>query len=598
MKDVKKNWQLKISVAAILIFTLFKTTLAQEPPLFTPSSDQTHPNILLIMSDDQGWGDLHRHGNEAIHTPVLDALGEESVRFDRFFVSPVCAPTRASLLTGRDYLRTNTHDVTGRGVVMRAEEVTIAELLKAAGYRTGIFGKWHNGEQYPNHPLGQGFDEFLGFCGGHWNRYLHPTLEHNGKKQEYQGYITDILTDAAIDFIGKSQETPFFCYVPYNVPHAPFQVADHYFEKYRQKGLDDKTAAVYGMIENMDENIGRLLHALDSLHMADNTIVVFLTDNGPNGHRYNGHMKGIKASVDEGGVRVPCFMRYPGVQPADTTVTQITAHIDLLPTLMEVAGLSVPDTLSLDGRSLLPLLRSNDQNWPQRKLFTHYSGRELTLRPGGVRTERYRLVMARNGETQLYDMIKDPGQQQDIASQQPTVVDSLAQAYHNWYEQVTKNIEELPIPIGYPEAPVTTLPAHEATLRGNVRYQFEKGYTNDWITHWTSMEDTIRWPITVVAAGEYNVFMEYANAPENTGAVIKANVGDQTITKKVDKPFPLEIISVPNHTSPGNHVDAHWNRIHLGRMLLDTGQHSFLLQAVRIPGKEVGQLKSLWIEAK
>ncbi len=153
------------------------------------------------MSDDQGWGDLHRHGNEAIHTPVLDALAQESVRFDRFFVSPVCAPTRASLLTGRDYLRTNTYAVTGRGVAMRSEEVTLAEILRTAGYRTGIFGKWHNGEQYPHHPRGQGFDEFLGFCGGHWNRYFDPTLEHNGDVREYDGYITDVLTDAAIDFM-------------------------------------------------------------------------------------------------------------------------------------------------------------------------------------------------------------------------------------------------------------------------------------------------------------------------------------------------------------------------------------------------------------
>ena len=425
-----------------ILLSQITRSLAQSPP-HGMVADRDHPNILLIMSDDQGWGDLHRHGNEAIHTPVLDALAQESVRFDRFFVSPVCAPTRASLLTGRDYLRTNTHAVTGRGVAMRSEEVTLAKIVQAAGYRTGIFGKWHNGEQYPHHPLGQGFDEFLGFCGGHWNRYVDPTLEHNGQTKEYEGYITDVLTDAAIDFMRASQETSFFCYVPYNVPHAPFQVADRYFDKYRQMGFDDKTAAVYGMIENMDENIGRLLHTLDTLQQSNHTIVVFLTDNGPNGQRYNGNMKGIKASVDEGGVRVPCFIRYPNQLARDTTVTAIAAHVDLLPTLVELAGMAVPDTLALDGRSLVPLLTGTEVDWPKRTLFTHFSGKSVTREPGGVRTEKHRLVMPRDGPPQLYNMSQDPGQANDIALQQPVITDSLVQKYRSWYAEVTREARSI-----------------------------------------------------------------------------------------------------------------------------------------------------------
>ncbi|MEQ9441333.1 MAG: arylsulfatase [Cyclobacteriaceae bacterium] len=557
---------------------------------------QSPPNILLIMSDDQGWGDLHRHGNEHIDTPVLDALGQESLRFDRFFVSPVCAPTRASLLTGRDYLRTNTYAVTGRGVAMRSEEVTIAEILQSDGYRTGIFGKWHNGEQYPHHPLGQGFDEFLGFCGGHWNRYENPTLEHNGKMQTYEGYITDLLTDAAIDFMEDAQDEPFFCYLPYNVPHAPFQVADHYFEKYKRKGLDDKTAAVYGMVENMDENIGRLLRALDSLQKTKNTIVIFLTDNGPNGHRYNGDMKGIKASVDEGGVRVPCFIRYPDGLPQNTTITQMAAHIDMLPTLVALAGLSVPDSLALDGINLLPLMKGYSTDWPDRTLFTHYSGKAVTSRPGGVRTQNHRLVMNRSGETLLYDMVEDPGQQTSITSRKPTLAETLASKYQQWYGQVTRNLEELPIPVGYAEMPAAVLPAHEATLSGEIHYQFDNGYTNDWITHWTTTKDTIRWPIEVVRDGEYTVWMEYANDPKNAGALIQVTAGDQTITHPLKEAFPLKTIPVVNHTPPGNHVDAHWKRVRLGKINLTQGQYSLHLRAVDIPGEEVGQFKSLSLE--
>ncbi len=364
-------------------------------------------------------------------------------------------------------------------------------------------------------------------------------------------------------------------------------------KKYQQMGFDDKTAAVYGMIENMDENIGRLLRALDTLEQTNNTIVVFLTDNGPNGHRYNGDMKGIKASVDEGGVRVPCFIRYPDRLTGDTTVTTLAAHIDMLPTLVELAGLIVPDTLALDGTSLLPRLEGTGTDWPPRTLFTHYSGKSVTPQPGGVRTEKYRLVLPRDGEPQLYDMLHDPEQTHDIARQQPETVDTLVEQYRNWYAQVTQDLEELPVSIGYPEAPTTVLPAHEASLIGDVQYRFKNGYTNDWITHWTSREDTIRWSVKVVRAGEYAVFMEYACAAEDTGAVVSVEIDNQLATRKIDQPFPLETISVPNRTPPGNHVDARWNKIQVGRVRLDTGTYSLALRATRIAGQEVAQLKAL-----
>ncbi|MQY63441.1 MAG: sulfatase-like hydrolase/transferase, partial [Calditrichaeota bacterium] len=292
------------------------------------------PNILLIMTDDQGWGDITSHGNDVIKTPVMDRIAAEGARFERFYVSPVCAPTRAALLTGRYCLRTGTHGVTRGQENMRSDEVTNAEVFKQAGYATGCFGKWHNGAHYPHHPNGQGFDEFFGFCAGHWNNYFDTTLDRNGQPVETKGYISDVLTNASMAFIEQNRKRPFFCYLPYNAPHTPWQVPDRYFDKYKAKGLDDETACSYAMTECLDDNIGRLLGQLDELNLAGDTIVLFLTDNGPNTDRYNGGMKGRKGSVNEGGVRVPLFIRWPGHIRPGTYVKPIAAHIDLLPTLV------------------------------------------------------------------------------------------------------------------------------------------------------------------------------------------------------------------------------------------------------------------------
>lgn len=292
------------------------------------------PNIVLILTDDQGWGDLGMHGNQWLSTPNTDRIATEGAQFERFFVSPLCAPTRASLLTGRYHLRTGTASVTGGLETMRSEEITIAEALKAAGYATACFGKWHNGEHYPENPSGQGFDEFFGFCAGHWRNYFDPILEKNGQPVNTTGFITNIITDSALSFIERNQDRPFFCYIPYNAPHEPFQVSDRYFDVYKAKGLDDRTAAIYGMCENMDMNIGRILKTLEKLGLDENTIVIFATDNGPNGQRYNGGMKGTKGSVDEGGVRAPLFIRWPAKIKPGTLVKQLSAHIDIFPTIL------------------------------------------------------------------------------------------------------------------------------------------------------------------------------------------------------------------------------------------------------------------------
>ncbi|MEM9702825.1 MAG: arylsulfatase, partial [Planctomycetota bacterium] len=439
-------------------------------PLFAatvPAAEQEPgpPNVLLILTDDQGWGDIHSHGAEQLDTPNLDRLAKQGARFDRFYVSPVCAPTRAAMLTGRYSLRCGVHGVTRGHETMRPGEVTIAELLQEAGYRTGCFGKWHNGAHARTNPYGQGFDEFVGFTAGHWNNYFDPLLPYPPgvgplreeptepagpfRLKRSEGYIADIFTDAAIRFIGEraafgdngeQPARPWLCYVPYNTPHWPPQVSEELYSKYEARGFDPKTASAYAMVENIDRNVGRLTAALDDWGLAENTIVLFLTDNGPNADRFNGEMKGRKGSAHEGGVRVPLFVRYPRRIEAGTTVKQNSMHIDLLPTLCELCGVEPSADRLLDGRSLVPLLDRDtpeDAVWTDRRLFTFKDWRgEPNGKRGAVRTDRWRCV--REGRAwQPYDMLADPGQQNDVAADHPAIRDELAAAFEAKWRDVT-----------------------------------------------------------------------------------------------------------------------------------------------------------------
>ncbi|HYI76741.1 MAG TPA: arylsulfatase, partial [Chryseolinea sp.] len=356
---------------------------------------EAHPNVVLILSDDQGWGDLSLHGNPWIETPRLDSLAKSGVQLTNFYVSPLCAPTRASILTGRYSLKTGVVSVSKGLENMDTEENTLAELFKANGYKTGIFGKWHNGQHYPNRPNDQGFDEFLGFCAGHWSNYFNTDLTHNGKPIKTKGYITDVLTEAAIKFIEKNNEKPFFCYIPYNAPHSPHQVPDKYFNKYKAKGLNDEIASIYGMVDNMDENIGRILDHLKKSNLDKNTIVIFLSDNGPNGTRYNGHLKGIKGSVHEGGMKVPFFIKWQDVIPSEKMVSTPSAHIDIYPTLLELCKLQPTSGKPIDGITLASfILKSGNENKLDRNLFTHVNFMTLpvTADAGGFRSDLYRFV--------------------------------------------------------------------------------------------------------------------------------------------------------------------------------------------------------------
>jgi arylsulfatase A-like enzyme len=584
-------------------------SVAARPASLPAADTPRHPNVLLVMPDDQGYGDLGFHGNENLDTPVMDRLAVESTRFDRFFVCPLCTPSRASLLTGRYYLRTGVASVTRGLETLRSEEVTIAEALKAAGYATGCFGKWHLGEHYPSHPNGQGFDEFFGMPTGHWDNYFDPVLEHNGRPVRTTGYITDVLTDAAIAFVTRHRDRPFFCYVPYNAPHTPLQVADAYFDKYTARGFDARNAAIYGMVENIDENLGRLLAKLDELDLARDTIVIFLSDNGPEGpegSRYNAGMKGMKGRVHEGGVRVPMFIRWPGRIKADAVIDQIAAHIDLLPTIVDLCDIKKPQTLPLDGVSLAPLLTGQADHWPDRMLFTRMPNwkrlvsyvepviDDLQPFPGGVRTPRWRTANTGAG-WELYDMIADPGQENDVAAQNPQVAKRLANAYQAWFSDVTRRpIERPPIPVGHRQRPAVELPAPEAYFTGGVGWHNQWGFAHDWLTGWTSTADRIWWEVDVVQAGQYEVIAMYTCSAADLGSRLQVEAGGSVAVGSVEKAYDPQPVLRPTRHPKKRHTQT-FVPLKLGQIRLETGRVRVNLKALDKPGDRVCDLKSLWL---
>jgi arylsulfatase A-like enzyme len=543
----------------------------------------TRPNVLLIITDDQGYGDLSHHGNPHLRTPHLDQLAKSSVQFERFFVSPVCAPTRASLLTGRYSLRTGTHGVSAGTETMRTEEVTLAEILRDNGYRTGLFGKWHNGEYYPFDPRGQGFQTSFGYNLGHWNNYFNTTLKRNGQPAPTNGFIADVITNAAIEFVTTEAASPFFCYLSLPTPHGPFQVPDAYFERHKKAGLDDRLACIYGMCENLDDNIGRMLKTLDDRKLRDNTIVMFLTDNGPNGARFNASMKGVKGSYHEGGTRVPFFVCVPGLSPR--IAKPIAAHLDVLPTLVELCGVPKPNTLSLDGKSLLPLLKGDDANWPSRTLFTQHrlvpKGAPTT---GAVRTETHRLV-SQNGKWELYDMQTDPNQTTDLAKTQPELVTKLRREFEGWYADVSRGAEGFKpaIPIGHEQENPIELPTPHATFGGGVKFN-GKHANNAWLVGWNAPHAFAEWKLNVVREGTYVVQLHYLASEV---ADIQAKFGDTVVSKKLAA-TALKQVPSPDRVPREEVYEMEWVVAPLGEVSLAKGD-----QTLRITSESSLQLKSV-----
>ena len=455
----------------VLMLSGFSRLLAAESP--------QRPNVILIMSDDQGYCDLGLHGNSILRTPSLDAMAERSARWDYFYVSPVCTPTRACLMTGRYNYRTRAIDTYRGRAMIDPNETTLAELLHSGGYATGIFGKWHLGDCYPSRAFDQGFEMALVHRGGGIGqpsdppggegKYTDPILFRNGKEEAHRGYCTDVYFTEGMHWADecRAKQRPYFLYLPTNAPHSPYhdvpqdklayyqqqKIAADRFPKSPGEPLPEKLnvdqlTRVYAMIENIDDNVGRLFDWLNQTQQTEQTLVIFITDNGPASKGWNSGLRGHKSDVFDGGIRSPAFFHWPKRIPAGQRTGRIAAHLDLLPTILEVCQVNAPKTLKLDGRSLWAALETGDADWPERTLFfqSHRGNTPFPRNHCAVRAERWKLVHPTGfgresfeGEPKwmLFDMPLDPYEQHDVAAQHPEIVRDLQQQYDRWFADVS-----------------------------------------------------------------------------------------------------------------------------------------------------------------
>jgi arylsulfatase len=465
------------------------------------SLEGRRPNIILVMTDDQGMGDLSCMGNEVLRTPHLDRFYEQSTRFTEFHVSPTCAPTRSAIMCGRHEFRNGvTHTIHEREN-MNSASTTMPQVLQSAGYATGIFGKWHLGDGDEFQPYNRGFSEvfihgggaigkaFPGSCSdfppNFENRYFDNAILHNDTVVMTQGFCTDVFFQAALGWMKQQYDsaTPFFAYIVPNAPHDPFIAPEQYKKRFTDLGWDDQTAGRYGMIENLDDNFGLLMQKLEAWDALQSTLVIFMTDNGQSGKSiilngkkmppYRAGFKSGKGSVFEGGTHVPAFWRWQGVLGEGVDINGLSAHIDLFKTFTELAGADIPEgTQTIDGRTLLPLLDNPQADWPDRELFIH-RGRwgkgvdpHLAKHKGyAVRTQRWRMVGRK-----LYDIANDPYETKDVASQYPEVVERLHKSYDAWWNETVPLMvnEDRTVDIEHPYA---------------VRYQQQKAERGipDWV---------------------------------------------------------------------------------------------------------------------
>ena len=417
------------------------------------------PNIVLVMTDDQGYGDLGCTGNPIIKTPHIGGFAKQSVRFTDFHVSPTCAPTRCSLMTGRQEFRSGvTHTIFERER-MSLKAVTLAQVLKSAGYATGIFGKWHLGDEDAYQPGQRGFDEvfihgaggigqtYTGSCGdAPGNTYFNPAIRHNGKFEKTEGYCTDLFFDQALNWMNtrRKEPSPFFAYITPNAPHAPLQCPEAYAQRHAGQ-VDTNVAKFFGMIENIDDNFGRLLAKLDAWGIARDTLVIFMTDNGGTAgvKVFNAGMRAQKGTPYEGGTRVPAFWRWPAGFSGGRDCAALTAHIDIFPTLAQITGAKVPESVQFDGRSLLPLLKAPQADWADRFLFTHVGrwekgkAAESQFAHCAVRNTRFQLV----NNQELYELKTDPGETRNVIAEHAEVVAQMRAAYDQWWKEILPALE-------------------------------------------------------------------------------------------------------------------------------------------------------------
>ncbi|MDF1753280.1 MAG: arylsulfatase [Verrucomicrobiales bacterium] len=544
------------------------------------------PNIVIFLADDQGWGDLSSNGNTNLATPHIDSLAREGAALNNFYVCAVCAPTRAEFLTGRYHPKTGVSGVSEGSGRLNPDETTIADLFKAAGYTTGIFGKWHNGTQSPYHPNDRGFDEFYGFTSGHWGHYFSPPIDHNRTRIKGNGYLTDDLTDHAISFIEKNHESPFFCYIPFNTPHSPFYVDDNFYAKFdgvdpalrnRDPGKEDlpSTRAALAMCENIDWNAGRVLAKLEELQIKEDTIVVYFSDNGPNTFRWNGGMKGKKATVDEGGLRSPFLIRWPEKIPAGKRINEVTGAIDLLATLTELAGVPSTTEKPKDGRSFAQLLTEDNTDWPDRQLFSVWRNKAT------VRTDRFRL----DDKGALFDIKNDREQRQNVASEHPDITRELRAALAAHKAEAKSHFaanSDRPFTVGYHET--TTLPARDGIPHGTIQ-RSSKAPNNSFFKNWTSEDDSITWDIEVGTAGNYRATVYYTCPTANVGGTVRLEFKNSSIETPVTEVFDPPIWDkAKERVAESHYIVKDFKPLEIGVINLESTRDPLTLRCPKLVG--------------
>ncbi|MBN1766245.1 MAG: sulfatase-like hydrolase/transferase [Sedimentisphaerales bacterium] len=559
--------------------TIGYATAGLQLSLISPvySNPKKRPNFLFIFTDDQGYGDMSAHGNQYLETPNLDQLAGEGVEFTQFHASPLCAPSRACLLTGRQFLRTGVWGVHRGHDYLNLDETTFAQVLRKAGYATGMMGKWHSGKPEAWRPWKRGFDESWI---AHLYRHMECNVLHNGTKEKWQGWTTDLLTDKAIEFMEAKNDQPFFCYLAFLAPHAPWFVPPSYLKKYTDKGLNDPIATCFGMIDQIDHNVGRLMNALDQLGLADNTIVIFTSDNGPINEaerewgkineedfqkRNPRGLRGRKGDIWENGTRVPCIVRWKDhYKPAK--VDRVAHLVDMYPTFLDLAGVSVPaGNKPLDGKSLRPLWEGNVKDWPDRLVFNSkdepywpgkfnrnsilpdksaikYENQVLT-----VRNQQFKLV--KNGDTELlFDIPNDPQEKNDVSEKHPQIKARLSQALKDWYAEILTSEDSYNqprFPVGYPGDSEGYLYACAVTAaKGNVQ-----GGSHS-TTNWQDSGDAQTLLIDVLNPGPYRVGLDARVM--NTDAVVEVSVDKAAVQGKVKPDGPIYLGTINLEKGPAD----------------------------------------------
>jgi len=538
----------KTHQSILSLATITSSFLVANPLLASVNvSEKGKPNIIIVITDDQGTGDLACEGNPYIKTPNIDHFYSDAVRFTNYHVSTTCAPTRSSLMTGRHTNRLNVfHTITGRSLLFE-DEVILPQVLAQNGYTNGMFGKWHLGDNYPFRPEDRGFHEVVQHGGGgitqgpdYWgNDYFDDTYWHNGKIEKYEGYCTDVFFGEALKFIETNKDRPFFCYLATNAPHAPYNLPEEYFNMYKDnQNLPEQVQRFYGMITNIDDNFKALEKKLDALHLTDNTILIFTTDNGTAAGRdvFNAGLKGGKGSEYEGGHRVPLFIRWPNGQlTGGKDIDKLVAHYDLLPTFVDLLGLNFNPVKPLDGTSLKPLLYPDGQKWPNRILYmdTQRLQNLVKYKNYSVMDNNWRLI---NG-TELYDMKVDRSQKINVIEQHPEVVEKLAEGYEKWWQSfMDEDVDQryAYIKVGSKHENPCRISAHDMMTGkfGHVWHQYGAV---------SASQATGRWKIEFVNDGEYKISL--CRFPRESGLAINQTFSAQEKKIELQQTMPASVKS-------------------------------------------------------